>query len=68
MRKNNEIRFAIESDMKAAVDNLQRESFSDLVKSKFYSKIFLLGWNNLLQQLMKQQPKEVLLNLLKIKK
>jgi hypothetical protein len=66
--KNNEVRFYVESDLKEQIDNLQKKSFDDLKRTSFYERIFLLGYNELLSQLMNKLPKEVIANLMKIKK
>jgi len=66
--KNNEVRFYVESDLKEQIDNLQKKSFDDLKRTSFYERIFLLGYNELLSQLMNKLPKEVLVNLMKIQK
>ena len=68
MKQNNEIRFTATSELKDVVDNLHNKSFNDLKRTAFYQKVFLLGWNELLNQLIKQQPKEVLINLWKIQR
>jgi len=68
MMQNNELRFPIESDLKEQIDNLQKKSFNDLKRTSFYEKVFLLGYNDLLSQLINKLPREVMTNLMKIKK
>lgn len=65
---NYEIRFTCEKELKDTLDALHKKSFNDLKRTAFYQKVFLLGFNNLLFQLTKNQPKEVLINLLKIRR
>jgi hypothetical protein len=68
LKNNNEIRFPVTSELKGIVDSLYSSKFSELKRTSFYQKIFLLGFNDVLSQLMKQEPKQVLINLMKIKK
>ena len=66
--KNNEIRFSCETEFKQAVDNLRSKGFSDIVRTRFYEKIFLLGFNQILLQINDKGEKQALIYLLGIKK
>jgi hypothetical protein len=66
--KNNEIRFNCETDFKNAVDILRQRAFKDIVRTRFYEKIFLLGFNQILIQIQSKGEKEALVYLLGIKK
>jgi plasmid replication initiation protein len=66
--KNNEIRFSVETDFKQAVDNLREKGFKEIVRTRFYEKVFLLGFNQILLQIQSKGEREALVYLLGIKK
>lgn len=66
--KNNEIRFSCETEFKQAVDNLREKGFKDIVRTRFYEKVFLLGFNQILLQIQSKGQEQALVYLLGIKK
>ncbi|MCK9595929.1 hypothetical protein M0R19_01970 [Candidatus Pacearchaeota archaeon] len=63
-----EIRFNCSKELKDSVVTLHQKGFSDIVKTRFYEKVFLLGWFDLMTQLTKLSDEDMKIKLLKLRK
>jgi hypothetical protein len=63
-KENHEIRFKCESDLVQLSKKIREEIAGDLILSAFYKKVYLLGINEIQDQILKKNP-NILLRLVK---